>query len=213
MAQQADIQECRHRRGRSFVCSPSRPERRASRRRRCIFIAMCWRCARSSADICSRRSPTTSTSAARRSASRLAWARCWFFRCASAAAQCAGRAADAGQSAGRRARFRATALFTAPTAYRSLLPLVAGSTFRACARCISAGEALPKATSDAWHAATGMRIIDGIGATEMIHIFISAKGEHIRPGMTGKPLPGYQACVLDDQDRPLPPRESRDVSR
>ena len=102
------------------------------------------------------------------------------------------------------ARFRATALFTAPTAYRALVPLVAGRDISSLRRCISAGEALPKATSDAWHAATGMRIIDGIGATEMIHIFISAKGDEIRPGATGKPLPGYQACVLDDQGRPLP---------
>jgi 2-aminobenzoate-CoA ligase len=100
-------------------------------------------------------------------------------------------------------RFRATALFTAPTAYRALVPLVGGRDISSLRRCISAGEALPKATSDAWYDATGMRIIDGIGATEMIHIFISAKGEDIRPGATGKPLPGYQACVLDDQGRPL----------
>lgn len=72
-------------------------------------------------------------------------------------------------------------------------------------RCISAGEPLPKATSDAWFAATGLRLIDGIGATELIHIFISAKGEQIRPGVTGKPLPGYQACILDADGRPLPP--------
>ena len=101
------------------------------------------------------------------------------------------------------ARFRATALFTAPTAYRALVPLVAGRDISSLRRCISAGEALPKATSDAWHAATGLRIIDGIGATEMIHIFISAKGDDIRPGATGRPLPGYQACVLDDDGRPL----------
>jgi 2-aminobenzoate-CoA ligase len=100
-------------------------------------------------------------------------------------------------------RFRATALFTAPTAYRALVPMVASRDISSLRRCISAGEALPKATSDAWHAATGLRIIDGIGATEMIHIFISAKGEDIRPGATGKPLPGYQACVLDEQGRPL----------
>ncbi len=103
------------------------------------------------------------------------------------------------------ARFRATALFTAPTAYRALVPALAGRDISSLRRCISAGEALPKATSDAWRAATGMRIIDGIGATEMSHIFISAKGDDIRPGATGKPLPGYQACVLDDQGRPLSP--------
>jgi 2-aminobenzoate-CoA ligase len=101
-------------------------------------------------------------------------------------------------------RFRATALFTAPTAYRALVPLVPSHDLSSLRRCISAGEALPKATSDAWHAATGLRIIDGIGATEMIHIFISAKGADIRPGATGKPLPGYEACVLDEQGKPLP---------
>ena len=52
--------------------------------------------------------------------------------------------------------------------------------------------------SDLWFEKTGIRIIDGIGATEMIHIFISAAGEDIRPGSTGKPVPGYRACVLDE---------------
>jgi 2-aminobenzoate-CoA ligase len=102
-------------------------------------------------------------------------------------------------------RFRATALFTSPTAYRSLLPVLGKFDISSLKRCISAGEALPKATSDAWFAATGMRLIDGIGATELIHIFISAKGEQIHPGMTGKPLPGYQACILDPDGLPLPP--------
>lgn len=101
--------------------------------------------------------------------------------------------------------FRATALFTSPTAYRGLLPLLQQFDLASLKRCISAGEPLPRATSDAWFAATGLRLIDGIGATELIHIFISAKGEQIRPGATGKPLPGYQACILDAAGRPLPP--------
>lgn len=101
-------------------------------------------------------------------------------------------------------KFRATTLFTAATAYRNMAALAPSYDLSSLRRCISAGETLPKATSDAWHAATGIRIIDGIGATEMIHIFISATGEQIRPGATGKPLPGYRACVLDDHDRPLP---------
>lgn len=101
-------------------------------------------------------------------------------------------------------KFGATTLFTAATAYRNMVAVVPKYDLSSLCRCISAGEALPKATSDAWHDATGIRIIDGIGATEMIHIFISASGEQIRPGATGKPLPGYQACVLDDQDRTLP---------
>lgn len=75
---------------------------------------------------------------------------------------------------------------------------------RSIRRCVSAGEALPKATSDAWHAATGIRLIDGIGATEMIHMFIASKGDEIRAGATGKTLPGYEAVVLDEQNRVLP---------
>nr|WP_217705547.1 AMP-binding protein [Peristeroidobacter soli] len=102
-------------------------------------------------------------------------------------------------------RFGATAVFTSPTAYRSLIPLLPKFDIASLKRCISAGEALPRATSDAWFAATGMRLIDGIGATELIHIFISAKGEQIHPGTTGKPLPGYQACILDPDGLPLPP--------
>jgi 2-aminobenzoate-CoA ligase len=101
-------------------------------------------------------------------------------------------------------KYRATALFTAPTMYRTLSTMVKDYDLRSLRRCVSAGEALPKATSDAWHAATGIRLIDGIGATEMIHIFIAAKGDEIRPGATGKPLPGYEAVVLDDQNRVLP---------
>ena len=102
-------------------------------------------------------------------------------------------------------RFHATALFTSPTAYRALLPLLKRFDIGSLKRCVSAGEPLPKATSEAWFAATGLRLIDGIGATELMHIFISAAGADVRPGMTGKPLPGYQACILDAEGRRLPP--------
>lgn len=105
-------------------------------------------------------------------------------------------------------RRRATALFTAPTGYRALLKLAGDFDLSSLTTCVSAGEALPAATSDAWHEATGVRIIDGIGSTEMIHVFISARGEDIRPGATGKPVPGYEACILDDTGRPLPPGET-----
>ncbi len=101
-------------------------------------------------------------------------------------------------------RHRVTCLFTAPFAYRALAGELAGRDLSSLKRCVSAGEFLPKAASDLWHGKTGIRIIDGIGATEMIHIFISASGDEIRPGATGKPLPGYAACVLDEEDRPLP---------
>jgi 2-aminobenzoate-CoA ligase len=72
-------------------------------------------------------------------------------------------------------------------------------------KCVSAGEALPLATRDAWRAATGIDMIDGIGATELLHIFISSSGADIRPGATGKPVPGYRACVLDADGHPVGP--------
>ena len=102
-------------------------------------------------------------------------------------------------------RHQATTLFTAPTAYHNLLSRVADSDISSLRLCVSAGEPLSKNTSDAWYAATGMRIVDGIGATEMTHIFISAMGDAIRPGATGVALPGYEACVLDAAGNPLPP--------
>jgi len=101
-------------------------------------------------------------------------------------------------------RHRVTCLFTAPIAYRALAGELAGRNLASLKRCVSAGEFLPKAVSDLWFEKTGIRIIDGIGATEMIHIFISAAGDEIRPGSTGKPLPGYRACVLDEEGRELP---------
>jgi len=103
------------------------------------------------------------------------------------------------------ARFGATRVFTAPTAYRALLAQAGTQAFRSVRSFVSAGEHLPRPTFDAWQQATGHRIIDGIGATEMIHIFISASGDDIRPGSTGRAVPGYRACVLDEDDRPAAP--------
>ena len=70
---------------------------------------------------------------------------------------------------------------------------------------MSAGEPLPKGTFEAWKDATGIRLMDGIGATEMLHIFIAATEDEIRPGATGKPVPGYEAKVVDEEGRDLPP--------
>lgn len=100
--------------------------------------------------------------------------------------------------------FRATTLFTSPTAYRALLALATSYDFSSLLTCVSAGEALPRATSDAWFKTMGVRPIDGIGSTEMIHIFISASGKDIRPGATGKPVPGYEARLLDENGTVLP---------
>ncbi len=101
--------------------------------------------------------------------------------------------------------FKATVCFTAPTFYRQMTPLVRNYDLGSLQKCVSAGEALPLATRDAWRGATGIAMIDGIGATEILHIFISASGDDIRPGATGKPVPGYQACILDDEGRPVGP--------
>jgi 2-aminobenzoate-CoA ligase len=102
-------------------------------------------------------------------------------------------------------RYGATCLFTAPTMYRALSRHLAGVDISCVRRFVSAGERLPKSTSDEWYSTTGSRLIDGLGATEMTHIFISAHGSAIRPGSTGKPLPGYSAVVLDEDGRSLPP--------
>lgn len=97
-----------------------------------------------------------------------------------------------------------TTLFTAPTSYRVLA--AQGDTLRASAlrQCVSAGEALPAATRLQWKAATGIELIDGIGATELLHIFISADEDHARAGATGVPVPGYRAAVLDEQGCEVP---------
>ena len=103
--------------------------------------------------------------------------------------------------------FRATVSFTAPTAYRAMCPLIASHDISSLRDCVSAGETLPRATFDAWQEKTGIRIIDGIGSTEMLHIFISASGDDIRPGATGRAVPGYEARVIGDDGRDVPDGE------
>ena len=106
--------------------------------------------------------------------------------------------------------FGATVLFTAPTSYRAMadaaraerISLPLGGSLR---KCVSAGEALPAATRTLWREATGIELIDGIGATEMLHIFIAADEAHARGGATGLVVPGYRACVMDEQGQPVPP--------
>ena len=92
---------------------------------------------------------------------------------------------------------------TAPTAYRAMLGMIEGRDLGSLRTCVSAGEHLPAATWRAWREATGIAMVDGIGATEMMHLFISASGAAIRPGATGKAVPGYVAAVLDDEGAPL----------
>jgi 2-aminobenzoate-CoA ligase len=103
------------------------------------------------------------------------------------------------------ARHRATVCFTAPTSYRAMAGMVSQHDVSSLRKCVSAGEALPAATRLLWKEATGIEMIDGIGSTELLHIFISADEAHARPGATGVPVPGYRACILDDEGHPLPP--------
>jgi 2-aminobenzoate-CoA ligase len=99
---------------------------------------------------------------------------------------------------------RPTVLVTAPTSYRAMALATPKRDLSSLRKCVSAGEALPAATRKLWKDATGIDIIDGIGSTEMFHIFISHPDDDVRPGATGKPVPGYRACILDDDGRPLP---------
>jgi len=102
------------------------------------------------------------------------------------------------------AKFGITHLGTAPTAYKAMLSQPAlDEALKTLRYCISAGEHLPEATWRAWKDRTGIAITDGIGSTEMMHIFVSAAGADIRPGSTGKAVPGYEACVLDAGGNPL----------
>nr|WTB34244.1 AMP-binding protein [Streptomyces sp. NBC_00830] len=105
------------------------------------------------------------------------------------------------------AAHRVSVLFTAPTAYRVMLDHLGEHDLSALRRCVSAGENLPAATWQSWYERTGLRIINGIGATELLHIFISAADDAIRPGTTGVAVPGWQARVLDRDGRAVPDGE------
>lgn len=102
-------------------------------------------------------------------------------------------------------RYETTVCFTAPTAYRAMIGKLGGRDISSLRKCVSAGETLPKPTFDAWLKATGIKLMDGIGSTELLHIFISATEDDIRPGATGKPVPGYEAKIVDDDGNDLPP--------
>ena len=98
----------------------------------------------------------------------------------------------------------ATVMFTAPTAYRAILASEKAHLLAGLRRAVSAGEALPAAVAEQFHAVTGRHLIDGIGATELLHVFISAADGDARPGATGKVVPGFRAAVLDDAGEPVP---------
>ena len=102
-------------------------------------------------------------------------------------------------------RFGASVVFTAPTSYRVMAQQGERIRRTRLRKCVSAGEALTASTRALWKEATGIEIIDGIGSTEMLHIFISHREEEARPGATGKAVPGYRAKVVDDAGVEVPP--------
>lgn len=102
-------------------------------------------------------------------------------------------------------RFRATIVFTAPTFYRQMAALAERHDIASLVKSVSAGEALPDATRQAWQRASGLEMIDGIGGTEMIHIFIASAGGEVRRNAIGRAVPGYVVQALDDEMRPVPP--------
>jgi 2-aminobenzoate-CoA ligase len=100
-----------------------------------------------------------------------------------------------------------TVLSTAPTAYRAMLAAGKAPALKKLQRCVSAGEHLPKSVWEEFREATGRAIIDGIGSTEMLHIFVGAADRDIRPGSTGKAVPGYRATILDENGDEVPDGE------
>jgi 2-aminobenzoate-CoA ligase len=102
----------------------------------------------------------------------------------------------------------ATVCYTAPTFYRQAAAFAAGTKLPSLRTCVSAGEALPQATRQLWKASTGLDMLDGIGATEMFHIFISSRGDALPSSELGTPIgcvvPGYTAQVVDDAGQELP---------
>jgi 2-aminobenzoate-CoA ligase len=98
----------------------------------------------------------------------------------------------------------ATICYTAPTFYRQMAPFAREHGVGRLRISVSAGEGLPDATRQQWKQASGLEMVDGIGATEMFHIFISSAGSEVRPGAIGKVVPGYHARVVDDDGHEVP---------
>ena len=102
------------------------------------------------------------------------------------------------------AKYRATQCYTAPTMYRQMAALAGEHDLSSLQHPVSAGEALPDATRQAWKQATGLQITDGIGGTEVMHIYIASAGDQVREGSIGKVVAGYEARVVDAQMQPVP---------
>jgi 2-aminobenzoate-CoA ligase len=97
-----------------------------------------------------------------------------------------------------------TTIFTAPVAYRAMAAKALQYDLSTLRACVSAGETLPKAVWEQWRATTGLEILDGIGSTEMLHIFVGSPQHEVRAGATGRVVPGYVAEIHDDDGRPVP---------
>lgn len=97
-----------------------------------------------------------------------------------------------------------TVCFTAPTAWRVITSKVTDFDISSLRKCVSAGETLPLKVWKDWYDATGLKIIDGIGATEMLHIFISSTTENMKPGATGLAITGYEAKIIDANGNQVP---------
>lgn len=98
-------------------------------------------------------------------------------------------------------------IFTAPIAYRAMTDLAQNYNISSLRKCVSAGETLPKPVWEAWHARTGLKILDGIGSTEMLHIFVGSPEDAARAGSTGQAVPGYVAEIHDENGNALPAGE------
>ena len=104
-------------------------------------------------------------------------------------------------------RHRVSVLFTAPVAYRAMAEMLGRFDASSLRKCVSAGETLPLTTWGLWRRTTGLPIMDGIGSTEMLHIFIGSPDDRVKGGSTGEPVPGYEAQIHDDDGTALPSGE------
>lgn len=104
------------------------------------------------------------------------------------------------------AQYDVSVVFTAPVAYRAMADMVSTYDLSSLRTCVSAGETLPLPTWQTWYERTGLKIMDGIGSTEMLHIFIGSPEHEIVGGSTGRAVPGYLAEIHDEDGKPVPPQ-------
>jgi len=100
--------------------------------------------------------------------------------------------------------YNATIAWSSPVFYRQMSEIAKNFDLSTLRQSVSAGESLPVSTRTMWREATGLEMVDGIGSTEMLHIFIASAGDEVRPGATGKVVPGYKACIIDAKGQQLP---------